>query len=53
MMAAAALYQAEFGLAEGVIPATVSMISFIGWKYSSSQQKELRPGPVVGGVEFT
>lgn len=41
---AAALYRAQFGTADGRIPATFEIICLTGWAAHDSQQKPLRPG---------
>ena len=43
-MRAAEIYQAEFGNADGTIPASFEIITLTGWAPHESQQKPLRPG---------
>jgi SAM-dependent methyltransferase len=41
---AAEIYQEEFGLPDGRIPATFEIVSMTGWAPHASQQQPLRPG---------
>ena len=43
-MRAAEIYQAEFGNADGTIPASFEIITLTGWAPHESQQTPLRPG---------
>lgn len=46
-MRAAEIYQAEFGNADGTIPASFEIITLTGWAPHESQQKPLRPGAAL------
>ena len=58
MLRTCAIYQENFGTADGRIPATFEIITLTGWAPHTSQQKPLRPGSgqisltkVLGGDE--
>lgn len=44
MMRAAEIYQQQFGLPNGKVPATFQIVYLTGWHPHESQQKPLRPG---------
>ena len=44
LLRAAELYAAEFGTADGRIPATFQIVTLTGWRPAANQQKALRPG---------
>ena len=44
---AAEIYEAEFGNADGTIPASFEIITLTGWAPHESQQKPLRPGAAI------
>ncbi len=44
LLRAAEIYQENFGLADGRVPATFEIIMLAGWSPHESQQKPLRPG---------
>ena len=44
LLRAAEIYAAEFGTADGRIPATFQIVTLTGWRPAANQQKALRPG---------
>lgn len=44
LLRAAEVYQEQFGMRDGRVPATFEIITLTGWKPHESQQKPLRPG---------
>jgi NADH dehydrogenase [ubiquinone] 1 alpha subcomplex assembly factor 5 len=50
LLAAAATYQAMYGLPDGAVPATYEIIYLIGWSPAATQPKPLPRGSVPKGL---